>query len=173
VDVRTAVLRACSRGRPGRLPSVVGDSLALCPDAHHRHDGNWRERAGRCRELSARRLLDTTASISVRRGQTEPTRGSSTPEARPCHTPSNCGTRRSGSAAIWVLLDLVTGSSRNQSIEMRWRQPGASDISDSKAVFKRADGFVGAWHLGEDGNTTPDGYKDSSEHTKRTGREWG
>jgi hypothetical protein len=69
-----------------------------------------------------------------------------------------------GSAAVWVRLDLVKGNSRDQSIEMRWGQPGAADISDSRAVFRRADGFVGAWHLGEDGNTTPDGYRDASEH---------
>ena len=72
--------------------------------------------------------------------------------------------RESGSAAVWVLLDVIKGKSRDQSIEMRWGQPGASDISDSKAVFRRADGFVGAWHLGEDGSTSPDGYKDASEH---------
>jgi hypothetical protein len=70
----------------------------------------------------------------------------------------------SESAAVWVLLDEVKGKSQDQSIEMRWGRPGASDISDSKAVFRRADGFVGAWHLGEDGNATPDGYKDASEH---------
>lgn len=67
-------------------------------------------------------------------------------------------------AAIWVRLDVVRGKTADQSIEMRWGQPGAPDVSDSKAVFRRADGFVGAWHLGEDGNTDVDGYKDSSEH---------
>jgi biopolymer transport protein ExbB len=72
--------------------------------------------------------------------------------------------RQSGSAAIWVLLNAVKGNSNMQSIVMKWGHPGAADISDSKAVFKRAHGFVGAWHLGEDGNTNPDGYKDSSDH---------
>jgi hypothetical protein len=72
--------------------------------------------------------------------------------------------RASGSAAIWVLLDKVKGNSTDQSIVMRWGQPTAPDISDSKAVFTRAHGFVGAWHLGEEGNITPDGYKDSSDH---------
>jgi hypothetical protein len=72
--------------------------------------------------------------------------------------------RESGAAAIWVRLEVVKGNSKDQSIEMRWGHPGASDVSDSKAVFKRTDGFVGAWHLGEDGNTNPDGYKDASEH---------
>jgi hypothetical protein len=72
--------------------------------------------------------------------------------------------REAGSAAIWVLLDVVKGNSKDQSIVMRWGHPGAADISDSKAVFTRADGFVGAWHLGEDGNTAPGGYKDASDH---------
>lgn len=44
---------------------------------------------------------------------------------------------------------------------------GASDRADlgnSKAVFSRENGFVGVWHLDEDGNTNPDGFKDSSDH---------
>jgi hypothetical protein len=72
--------------------------------------------------------------------------------------------RAAGSAAVWVRLAVVKGNSRDQTIEMRWGHPGAADISDSKAVFTRAHGFVGAWHLGEEGNTVPDGYTDSSEH---------
>ncbi len=63
--------------------------------------------------------------------------------------------RESGSAAIWVLVDVIKGNSRDQSIVMRWGHPGAPDISDSKTVFKRAHGFVGVWHLGEDGNIEP------------------
>ena len=72
--------------------------------------------------------------------------------------------REAGRAAIWVLLDVVKGNSRDQAITMRWGNPNATDISDSKAVFKRADGFVGVWHLGEDGNVEAGGYKDSSDH---------
>ncbi len=72
--------------------------------------------------------------------------------------------RESRSAAIWVLLDVVEGNSKDQSIVMRWGHPEAADISDSKTVFKRADGFVGVWHLGEEGNTNADGYQDSSDH---------
>jgi biopolymer transport protein ExbB len=67
-------------------------------------------------------------------------------------------------AAIWVLIDRVRGNSKAQSIVMRWGNARARDVSDSKAVFTRAHGFVGAWHLGEDGNTTQDGYADASEH---------
>ena len=71
--------------------------------------------------------------------------------------------REAGSAAIWVPLDAIKGNSRDQSIVMRWGHPSAPDVSDSKAVFKKTQGFVGVWHLGEDGNIEPGGYKDSSD----------
>ena len=78
-----------------------------------------------------------------------------------------------GSAAIWVLLDVVKANSSDQSIVMKWGNPSAPDASDSKAVFKRADGFVGVWHLDEEGNTAPDGYKDASDHEAHgTGSAW-
>jgi hypothetical protein len=67
-------------------------------------------------------------------------------------------------AAVWVLLDRVKASSADQSIVMRWGNPQASDASDSRAVFRQQDGFVGVWHLDEDGNTTAGGYKDASGH---------
>ena len=72
--------------------------------------------------------------------------------------------KASASAAIWVLLDLVKANSRDQSIVMKWGNATAPNVSDSKAVFKRQDGFVGVWHLDEDGNTAVDGYKDASDH---------
>ncbi|HEY0711888.1 MAG TPA: DUF2341 domain-containing protein [Polyangia bacterium] len=72
--------------------------------------------------------------------------------------------RASSSAAVWVLLDVVKGNNKDQSIVMKWGNATAPDTSDSKAVFKREDGFVGVWHLDEDGNTTANGYKDSSSH---------
>lgn len=72
--------------------------------------------------------------------------------------------REAKKAAVWVLLDVVKASSSDQSIVMKWGNPGAPDASDSKAVFKRADGFVGVWHLDEDGNTEANGYKDASDH---------
>jgi len=72
--------------------------------------------------------------------------------------------KASGSAAVWVLLDLVKGNSKDQSLVMKWGHPSAPNISDSKTVFKREHGFVGVWHLDEEGNTSPDGYKDASDH---------
>ena len=104
------------------------------------------------------------ASISARRGQTERTSGSSTPAGKALPHAIELWDGESGFAAIWVLLDVIKGNSRDQSIVMRWGHPGAPDISDSKTVFKRANGFVGVWHLGEDGNIEPGGYKDSSDH---------
>ena len=80
--------------------------------------------------------------------------------------------KASGSAAIWVLLDLVKGNSKDQSIVMKWGHASAPNTSDSKAVFKRQDGFVGVWHLDEDGNTNP---MDTEMRaiTKHTARAWG
>jgi hypothetical protein len=72
--------------------------------------------------------------------------------------------KSSATAALWVLLDLVKANSRDQSILMKWGNPNAPNVSDSRTVFRRQDGFVGAWHLDEEGNTNPDGYKDASDH---------
>jgi hypothetical protein len=70
--------------------------------------------------------------------------------------------QQAGKAAVWVLLDKVLGR-QEQPIVMRWGNPRASDASNSKAVFSSKNGFVGVWHLGEDGNTNPDGYQDASD----------
>ena len=72
--------------------------------------------------------------------------------------------KQAGKAAIWVLLDRVWAGSQDQSIVMRWGHPRAPDASNSKAVFRMDNGFVGVWHLDEEGNTNPDGYKDASDH---------
>jgi Concanavalin A-like lectin/glucanases superfamily/FlgD Ig-like domain len=45
---------------------------------------------------------------------------------------------------------------------MYWGNPGAADSSSGTAVFDTANGFVGVWHLGETGNTDPQGYKDAT-----------
>jgi tetratricopeptide (TPR) repeat protein len=71
---------------------------------------------------------------------------------------------QAGQAAIWVLMDVVKGNRRDQSIVMRWGHTTAPNISDTRKVFTREDGFVGVWHLNEEGNTAADGYRDSSAH---------
>jgi hypothetical protein len=63
-------------------------------------------------------------------------------------------------AAVWVKAD-VTGNSPSQAIVMHWGNPAATGTGDSKAVFPASD-FLGAWHLGEAGNTTAGGYKDAT-----------
>jgi len=69
-----------------------------------------------------------------------------------------------GTAALWVKIPKVVGNMAGQQIRMRWGNPGAVSMADSKAVFSKADGFYGVWHLDEDGNTDPGGFKDASEH---------
>ncbi|HEY0709146.1 MAG TPA: DUF2341 domain-containing protein [Polyangia bacterium] len=72
--------------------------------------------------------------------------------------------RAAATAAVWVKVDHILGNSNTQTIQMFWGFEGAVDASDSKAVFPQADGFVGVYHLGEEGNTTAGGYKDASSH---------
>jgi concanavalin A-like lectin/glucanase superfamily protein/uncharacterized protein DUF2341 len=64
-------------------------------------------------------------------------------------------------AAVWVKVD-VKGNNKTQTIKMSWGDAAASDASDSKKVFDTADGWAGAWHLSEAGNTMAGGYKDAT-----------
>ncbi|MBF0431261.1 MAG: DUF2341 domain-containing protein, partial [Fibrobacteria bacterium] len=72
-------------------------------------------------------------------------------------------------AEIWVRIDTVYGNNRRQYVTMFWGNAEASTISDGKAVFDTTNGFVGVWHLREDGNSIADGYKDATyyqDHAK-------
>jgi len=66
------------------------------------------------------------------------------------------------SALVWVKLDRVKGNDAAQSFRMYWGNAKADDAARSEAVFDVKDGFVAAWHLGEDGNVEADGYKDAT-----------
>ncbi|HEY0707727.1 MAG TPA: DUF2341 domain-containing protein [Polyangia bacterium] len=72
--------------------------------------------------------------------------------------------RATTTAAIWVKLDQVLANDNTQSFVMHWGNADATDGSDTKAVFPQAEGFVGVYHLDEEGNTTANGYKDASSH---------
>jgi hypothetical protein len=65
-------------------------------------------------------------------------------------------------AAIWVRVPMIAGNDANQSINMYWGNPTAGDASDSKSVFPTSDGYLGVWHLNEDGSVMPGAYKDAS-----------
>ncbi len=67
-------------------------------------------------------------------------------------------------AAIWVKLDEVKGNDNAQSFLMHWGNPEAGSASDPKTVFSMGDGFIGVFHLNEDGNEMPGGYRDSSSY---------
>src|SRR5205085_1461974 len=66
-------------------------------------------------------------------------------------------------ALYWVAVDQVQGNNASQSINMYWGNAAAGDASDSKKVFPASAGFVGVWHLAEDGATTAGAFKDASE----------
>ncbi len=51
-------------------------------------------------------------------------------------------------ADIWVKVDTVRGNLSAQTLRMYWGNPAATAVSDGGAVFRAADNFVAAWHLG-------------------------
>jgi hypothetical protein len=67
------------------------------------------------------------------------------------------------SAVFWVKVDQLQGNNNTQAINMYWGNPAARDASDSTKVFTAADGFMGVYHLNEDGNNDAGGYKDASD----------
>ena len=67
------------------------------------------------------------------------------------------------SAVFWVKIDQVAGNNNTQSFNMYWGNPAAKDANDSTKVFTAADGFMAVYHLNEDGNSEPGGYKDASD----------
>jgi hypothetical protein len=73
-------------------------------------------------------------------------------------------------AAIWVKVDTILGNNSTQYITMFWGKSGAADSSRGASVFDTANGFVGVWHLNENGNTTSGGYADATlGHRNGTG----
>jgi Domain of unknown function (DUF2341)/Concanavalin A-like lectin/glucanases superfamily len=64
-------------------------------------------------------------------------------------------------AALWVRVDVV-GNNGTQAIVMHFGNPDASSAASTKAVFSKEAGFLGVYHLNQDGNTTADGYRDAS-----------
>ena len=67
-------------------------------------------------------------------------------------------------AEVWIKVNQIYGDSSTQYITMYWGNASAPDSSNSENVFATADGYVAVWHLNEDGNTTPDGYKDATSN---------
>jgi hypothetical protein len=67
------------------------------------------------------------------------------------------------SAVFWVSIAQVMGNNATQSFNMYWGKADATDASESTKVFSTANGFVGVWHLAEDGATAEGAFKDASE----------
>lgn len=67
-------------------------------------------------------------------------------------------------ALVWVKVPVISGNTAAQLIELRYGSGQSNTDNDPAAVFSTEDGFHGVFHLGEDGGTTPGGYRDSSGH---------
>jgi hypothetical protein len=66
-------------------------------------------------------------------------------------------------AALWVRLAKIRGHEQTR-LTMQWGKADAQSQSDSHAVFAASDGFVGVWHLAEEGSEESGHYKDATEH---------
>ena len=64
-------------------------------------------------------------------------------------------------AALWVRVD-VEGNSNSQAMVLHWGNPEAVSAANSKAVFDKDSGFLGVYHLNQDGNIEENGYQDAS-----------
>jgi hypothetical protein len=70
--------------------------------------------------------------------------------------------RTNQTALVWVKLPLVRGNHAGQSIFLHWGNDAATNTGDSKEVFETRDGFVGVWHLGDEGGMEAGGYQDAT-----------
>jgi hypothetical protein len=61
-----------------------------------------------------------------------------------------------GQATVWVRVDTVYGNNATQYILMYWGNPDAAGLSNGAAVFDTSNGFVGVWHLDENGDSVAD-----------------
>ena len=66
------------------------------------------------------------------------------------------------SALVWVRVPVVRGNNAGQKIFIHWGNDAATDASDSKAVFDTREGFVGVWHLSDEGGMEDGGYRDAT-----------
>lgn len=57
------------------------------------------------------------------------------------------------SAVVWVLMDQVTAGSNT--LRMHWGNGSAASQSNSRAVFSRTNGHIGAWHMGDASGAAP------------------
>lgn len=75
-----------------------------------------------------------------------------------------------GTAVVWVKMDVIRGGNKSQSFLMHWGNPEAPNVAHGAAVFTKDEGFVGVYHLNEEGGTQVGGYKDvTSNEAHATG----
>lgn len=66
------------------------------------------------------------------------------------------------SALIWVKVPLIRGNRNDQVIFMQWQNPEAPSVARPADVFSTKEGFVGVWHLDDEGSAEPGGYRDAT-----------
>lgn len=66
-------------------------------------------------------------------------------------------------AWVWVRIDTVRGNDAGQAIMMHWGRASA-DLPAGPAAFDSTAGFATVYHLSEDANSDPGGYKDATPY---------
>jgi hypothetical protein len=89
-------------------------------------------------------------------------RFSETPKGEPLAHALEYWDKAGQKAALWVKLGVVKGGSRSQSFAMHWGNADAGDAGDARVVFEAKEGFVGVYHLNEEGNVADGGYRDAT-----------
>lgn len=59
------------------------------------------------------------------------------------------------SALVWVKVPLIRGNRSDQVIFMQWQYPEAQSVAQPLEVFDTKDGFIGVFHLDDEGSSAP------------------
>jgi len=72
----------------------------------------------------------------------------STPAGEPLEFEIESWDPGAGTATVWVRIPRIRGQER-QELRVHWGHPTAASGSRGEAVFRRTDGHLGVWHLGD------------------------
>ena len=65
-------------------------------------------------------------------------------------------------AIIWVKIPLVHGNRADQKLFLHWGNASAKASGNSAAVFDTSEGWIGVWHLSDEGGMEEGGYRDAT-----------
>ena len=70
--------------------------------------------------------------------------------------------RSNQTALVWVKVPLVRGNTADQKIFLHWGNENANEAGEARTVFDTREGWVGVWHMADEGSMEDGGYKDAT-----------